>query len=54
MLQQEARVSELRKFFEELYNSTGRKESLKQLNDDELLRNGAQPLDGHSVCHAGV
>jgi len=37
MLQQEARVSELRKFFEELYNSTGRKESLKQLNDDELL-----------------
>ena len=37
MLQGEARVAELRKFLEEIYNTTGRKEDLGQLSDDQLL-----------------
>jgi len=37
MLQAEAKVAELRKFLDELYNSTGRKEDLAQLSDDEVL-----------------
>ncbi|HOI38504.1 MAG TPA: DNA-directed RNA polymerase subunit beta, partial [Bacillota bacterium] len=37
MLQQEAKVSELRKFLEEVYNSRGRTEELSQLSDDELV-----------------
>src|SRR5450759_3129427 len=37
MLQAEAKVAELRKFLEELYNGTGRKEDLAQLSDSELL-----------------
>jgi DNA-directed RNA polymerase subunit beta len=31
-------VAELRKFLEELYNSTGRKEELSKLSDDECWR----------------
>jgi len=37
MLQTESRVAELRKFLEEIYNSTGRKEDLTQLTDEQLL-----------------
>ncbi|MEY4909316.1 MAG: hypothetical protein RL260_3034 [Pseudomonadota bacterium] len=38
MLQQEARVAELRKFFDELYNqSGGRPEQIEQLTDDEVV-----------------
>ena len=38
MLQQEARVAELRKFFDELYNqSGGRPEEIEQLTDDEVV-----------------
>ncbi|RYE29058.1 MAG: DNA-directed RNA polymerase subunit beta, partial [Hyphomicrobiales bacterium] len=37
MLQREAKVAELRKFFDELYNSTGRKEDLAKLSDEEVL-----------------
>jgi DNA-directed RNA polymerase subunit beta len=37
MLQAEAKVAELRKFMEELYNGTGRKEDLAQLSDDQVL-----------------
>ncbi|MFN3295273.1 DNA-directed RNA polymerase subunit beta [Caldimonas sp.] len=38
MLQREARVAELRKFLDELYNkSGGRTEDLSQLSDDEIL-----------------
>jgi DNA-directed RNA polymerase subunit beta len=37
MLQAEAKVAELRKFLEQLYNDTGRKENLAQLDDNELL-----------------
>src|SRR5450756_936921 len=37
MLQAEAKVIELRKFLDELYNGTGRKENLAQLSDDEVL-----------------
>jgi len=37
MLQTESRVAELRKFLDEIYNSTGRKEDLSKLSDDQLL-----------------
>jgi DNA-directed RNA polymerase subunit beta len=37
LLQQQARAAELRKFFEELYNGTGRKEDLSKITDDELI-----------------
>ena len=37
MLQHESRVAELREFLGEIYNSTGRKEDLAQLDDSQLL-----------------
>jgi DNA-directed RNA polymerase subunit beta len=37
MLQQEARVAEVRKFMDELYNSSGRKEDLAGLSDQDVL-----------------
>ena len=37
MMQAEAKLAELRKFFEELYNGTGRKEDLSKLTDDDVL-----------------
>jgi DNA-directed RNA polymerase subunit beta len=37
MLQAESRVAELRKFLDEIYNTTGRKEDLSQLSDEQLL-----------------
>jgi len=37
MLQREAKQAELRKFMDELYNSTGRKEDLAKLSDDDVL-----------------
>ncbi|MDR2128400.1 MAG: DNA-directed RNA polymerase subunit beta [Burkholderiaceae bacterium] len=37
MLDAESRVTKLRKFLEDLYNSTGRKEAIKQLSDEQLL-----------------
>ena len=37
MLQQEAKQAELRKFLDELYNSSGRKEDLAKLSDDDVL-----------------
>jgi DNA-directed RNA polymerase subunit beta len=37
LLQEQARAAELRKFFEELYNGTGRKEDLSKITDDELI-----------------
>ncbi|MGP1682116.1 MAG: DNA-directed RNA polymerase subunit beta, partial [Giesbergeria sp.] len=37
MLQQEAKAAELRKFIEEVYNGSGRKEDLSKLSDDEVL-----------------
>jgi DNA-directed RNA polymerase subunit beta len=37
MLQQEAKASELRKFLEELYNGSGRKETLGDLSDDDVV-----------------
>ena len=38
LLQQEARVAELRKFFDELYNrSGGKSEKIEHLNDDEIV-----------------
>jgi len=38
MLQAEARAAELRQFLGQIYNSTGRKEELDQLNDDQLMQ----------------
>jgi len=46
MLQAEAKVVELRKFLEELYNGTGRKENLAQLNDNQLLEMAANLTSG--------
>jgi DNA-directed RNA polymerase subunit beta len=37
MLQAEAKIAELRTFMEELYNGTGRKENLDQLNDEQVF-----------------
>jgi DNA-directed RNA polymerase subunit beta len=37
MLQHESRVAELRTFLDEVYNATGRKEDLSQLDDEQLL-----------------
>jgi DNA-directed RNA polymerase subunit beta len=37
MLQQETRAVEVRKFLEEIYNTTGRKEDLNEFSDDQLL-----------------
>jgi DNA-directed RNA polymerase subunit beta len=37
MLQQEAKVAELRKFMDELYNGSGRKEDLAKLSDADVL-----------------
>jgi len=37
MLQHESRVAELREFLNEIYNTTGRKEDLAQLDDGQLL-----------------
>jgi DNA-directed RNA polymerase subunit beta len=37
MLQQEAKVAELRKFMDELYNGSGRKEDLANLADEDVL-----------------
>ncbi len=37
MLQREAAVAELRKFMEELYNTSGKKEDIASLTDDDVL-----------------
>jgi DNA-directed RNA polymerase subunit beta len=37
MLQAEAKVAEMRKLFEELYNGMGRKEDLSNLSDDDVM-----------------
>ncbi|WP_395027339.1 DNA-directed RNA polymerase subunit beta, partial [Comamonas odontotermitis] len=37
MLQAEARATEVRSFLEEVYNSRGRKEDLKQLSDEQVM-----------------
>src|ERR1041384_1843459 len=38
MLQQQTRVAELRKFFDELYNKSGGKtESIESLSDDDII-----------------
>jgi DNA-directed RNA polymerase subunit beta len=37
MLQHEAKVAELRKFMDQLYNSSGRKEELAKLSDEDVL-----------------
>ncbi len=37
MLQEQAKIADLRKFLDELYNSSGRKEDMSQLSDSEVL-----------------
>jgi DNA-directed RNA polymerase subunit beta len=46
MLQAEAKVSEMRTFMEELYNSTGRKEDLSQLSDTQVLEMAGNLTNG--------
>jgi DNA-directed RNA polymerase subunit beta len=46
MLQAEAKVAELRTFMEELYNGTGRKEDLSQLNDEQVFEMASNLTSG--------
>ncbi len=46
MLQAQTRVAELRQFLSDLYNSTGRKEDLSQLNDEQLLEMAGNLVNG--------
>jgi len=46
MLQQEARAAELRKFFDELYNGSGKKENLSELSDVEIVEMAGQLVNG--------
>jgi DNA-directed RNA polymerase subunit beta len=46
MLQAEAKAAELRKFMEELYNSSGRKEDLSKLNDAQIVEMAGNLTNG--------
>ncbi|MBW8827881.1 MAG: DNA-directed RNA polymerase subunit beta, partial [Burkholderiales bacterium] len=46
LLQQEAKVAELRKFMEQLYNGSGRPEDLSQLSDSDVLAMAANLQSG--------
>jgi len=46
MMQAEGRVAKLRQFMEELYNSTGRKEELDKLSDDQVLEMAGNLVNG--------
>jgi DNA-directed RNA polymerase subunit beta len=46
MLQQEARVAEVRKFLDELYNTSGRKEELTKLSDEQVLEMAGELAKG--------
>ena len=46
MLQAEAKAAELRAFMEELYNGTGRKEDLSQLNDEQVFEMASNLTSG--------
>jgi len=46
MLAAENRVAKLRKYLEQLYNETGRKEHLERLSDDELLAMAGNLTEG--------
>ena len=55
MLQEQAKVAELRKFLDELYNKSGGKtERLDNLSDDNILEMAGQPEQGRAVRDAGV
>jgi len=46
MLQKEARAAELRKFFDELYNATGKKEKLDEFSDAEIVEMARELTSG--------
>jgi DNA-directed RNA polymerase subunit beta len=46
MLQEEAKAAELRKFMEELYNGSGRKEDLSKLNDAQIVEMASNLTNG--------
>jgi DNA-directed RNA polymerase subunit beta len=46
LLQQEAKVAELRKFMDEMYNGSGRKEDLSKLSDSDVLEMAANLSSG--------
>jgi DNA-directed RNA polymerase subunit beta len=46
MLQQEGRVAELRKFMDTLYNTSGKKEALNELSDDDVIEMAGQLAKG--------
>ena len=50
----EAKQAELRKFLDQLYNSSGRKEDLATLSDEDVLEMAEQPVQGRAVRHPGV
>jgi len=46
MLQREARAAELRKFLEEIYNGSGKKENLADLSDEEVVKMASELTTG--------
>jgi DNA-directed RNA polymerase subunit beta len=46
MLQEEAKAAEIRKFMEELYNGSGRKEDLSKLNDAQIVEMASNLTNG--------
>jgi DNA-directed RNA polymerase subunit beta len=46
MLQREARAAELRKFLEEIYNGSGKKETLSDLSDEEVVKMASELTTG--------
>ena len=47
-------VKDLRHFFKEIYNQSGKSEDLDSFTDDEIIELATQPEKGRAVCHAGV
>ena len=46
MLQAETKVAELRQFFDTLYNTSGRKEDVNKLNDDQIVEMATNLISG--------
>ena len=46
MLQSQSGIAEIRQLLDQIYNSSGRKEELDQLNDEEILELASNLVDG--------
>ena len=54
MLQAQAKVAEVRKFLNKIYNATGKAEELDAFDDDEIVRARRKPAGRRAVRDAGV